>query len=509
MDLLWFFILPLSGLLIGWLVRLLYARLELSSLEQRAKRVLQDAARRAQEKENEALIKTKDLVLVEREKLNKEAREQRREIERYERKVRERAESLEERFDSVSSKGRALEKREQRVGKQEAELVEVRSGLNSELEKVAQLTVSEAKRDLIAGVEAEARKEAHDLVRRIETEASESAERNSRALIISAMQRLSTEITAETSVSSVNLPSDEMKGRIIGKEGRNIRALETLTGVDIIIDDTPETVALSCFDPIRRETAKLALERLVADGRIHPARIEDVVQKVMRNLEQTLFEEGQRVLFELGIHDMHPDGVAALGRLHFRTSYGQNQLAHSKEAAILAGFIAAEVGADRKSAKRGALLHAIGKGMVTDREVGHAELGMDLARRAGENDVVCNAIGSHHNDIEPETVEAIIVQIADTVSSARPGARREAIDSYLQRLSDLERIAGEYDGVEKSYAIQAGRELRILVSAETVPDDEVGELGRSIAHRIQEEVTYPGRIKVTVIRETRVTEYAR
>ena len=253
----------------------------------------------------------------------------------------------------------------------------------------------------------------------------------------------------------------------------------------------------------------MALERLVADGRIHPARIEDVVQKVMRNLEQTLFEEGQRVLFELGIHDMHPDGVAALGRLHFRTSYGQNQLAHSKEAAILAGFIAAEVGADRKSAKRGALLHDIGKGMVTDREVGHAELGMDLARRAGENDVVCNAIGSHHNDIEPETVEAIIVQIADTVSSARPGARQEAIDSYLQRLSDLERIAGEYDGVEKTYAIQAGRELRILVSAETVPDDEVGELGRSIARRIQEEVTYPGRIKVTVIRETRVTEYAR
>ena len=315
MNLLWFFILPLSGLLIGWLVRLLYARLELSSLEQKAKRVLQDASRRAQEKKHETLIKTKDLVLVERERLDKEAREQRREIERYERKVRERAESLEERFDSVSSKNRALEKREQQIERREETALEASTELNAELEKVAQLTVSEAKRDLIANVEAEARKEAHDLVRRIEAEASESAERNSRALIISAMQRLSTEVTAESSVASVNLPSDEMKGRIIGKEGRNIRALETLTGVDIIIDDTPETVGLSCFDPVRRETAKLALQRLVTDGRIHPARIEDVVQKVMRNLEQTLFEEGQRVLFELGIHDMHPDGVAALGRL--------------------------------------------------------------------------------------------------------------------------------------------------------------------------------------------------
>ncbi len=509
MELVWFFMLPLAGLLIGWLVRWSYARFELSSAEQKARRVLQDAVREAQEKQREALIETKDLLLAERETLDREARDQRREIERYERKVRQREESLQERLDTVSRQERALAGREQQVTEREGAVDEAGVVLNAELEKVAQLTAAEAKQQLTANIETEARRDAHDLERRIEAEAAESAERRSRAVIVSAMQRLATEITAETSVSSVDLPSDEMKGRIIGREGRNIRALETLTGVDIIIDDTPEAVILSCFDPVRRETAKLALKRLISDGRIHPARIEEVVRKVMRDLEQTLFEEGQRVLFELGIHDMHPDGVAALGRLRYRTSYGQNQLTHSKEASVLAGFIAVEVGADTKSAKRAALLHDVGKGMVSDGEVGHAELGMDLARRIGENDVVCNAIGSHHNDIEPVSVEAIIVQVADAISSSRPGARREAIDNYLKRLEDLEQIAGEYDGVEKTYAIQAGRELRILVSADEVTDDRAGELSRMIARRIEDEVTYPGRIKVTVIRETRITEYAR
>ena len=509
MEFVWFFILPLAGLLIGWLVRWSYARFELSSSEQKAKRVLQDAIREAEEKKREALIETKDLLLAERETLDRESRDQRREIERYERKIRQREESLQERLESVSRQERALATREQQVQEREDAVGEAGAALNAELEKVAQLTVAEAKRQLTANIETDARRDAHDLVRRIEAEAAEGAERQSRAVIVTAMQRLATEVTAETTVTSVDLPSDEMKGRIIGREGRNIRALETLTGVDIIIDDTPEAVILSCFDPVRRETAKQALQRLVADGRIHPARIEEVVRKVMRELEQTLFEEGQRVLFELGIHDMHPDGVAALGRLRYRTSYGQNQLSHSKEAAVLAGFIAVEVGADTKSAKRATLLHDVGKGMVSDGEVGHAELGMDLAKRIGENDIVCNAIGSHHNDIEPETVEAIIVQIADTISSSRPGARREALDNYLKRLEDLERIAGGYDGVEKTYAIQAGRELRILVSADTVSDQRAGELGRAIARRIEDEVTYPGRIKVTVIRETRITEYAR
>ncbi|CAI8036723.1 Ribonuclease Y [Geodia barretti] len=457
MEFVWFFILPLAGLLIGWLVRWSYARFELSSSEQKAKRVLQDAIREAEEKKREALIETKDLLLAERETLDRESRDQRREIERYERKIRQREESLQERLESVSRQERALATREQQVQEREDAVGEAGAALNAELEKVAQLTVAEAKRQLTANIETDARRDAHDLVRRIEAEAAEGAERQSRAVIVTAMQRLATEVTAETTVTSVDLPSDEMKGRIIGREGRNIRALETLTGVDIIIDDTPEAVILSCFDPVRRETAKQALQRLVADGRIHPARIEEVVRKVMRELEQTLFEEGQRVLFELGIHDMHPDGVAALGRLRYRTSYGQNQLSHSKEAAVLAGFIAVEVGADTKSAKRATLLHDVGKGMVSDGEVGHAELGMDLAS------------GS--------TVEAIIVQIADTISSSRPGARREALDNYLKRLEDLERIAGGYDGVEKTYAIQAGRELRILVSADTVSDQRAGELG--------------------------------
>ena len=509
MEYIWFFMLPLAGLLFGWLGRWLYARIVLSSLEQKAKRVLQDATREAEDKKREALIETKDLLLVERKKLDDETRNQRKDINRYEQKVRQREETLQERLDKLSRQEQALAGSEKQVQKREEAVGEARDNLSSELEKVAQLTVADAKRRLTENVEAEARRDAHDLVRRIEAEATEGAERRSQSVLVAAMQRLATEVTAETSVASVDLPSDEMKGRIIGREGRNIRALETLTGVDVIIDDTPEAVILSCFDPVRRQTAKLALQRLISDGRIHPARIEEVVRKVMRELEQTLFEEGQRVVFELGIHDMHSDGVAALGRLRYRTSYGQNQLAHSKEAAVLAGFIAVEIGADTKMAKRAALLHDIGKGMVSDGEVGHAELGMDLAKRIGEDEVICNAIGSHHNDIEPETVEAIIVQIADAVSSSRPGARREALDNYLKRLEDLERIAGEYDGVEQTYAIQAGRELRILVSADSGADDGVSELGRTIARRIEEEVTYPGRIKVTVIRETRVTEYAR
>ena len=509
MEFIWFFIIPLAGLLIGWFGRWLYARFELSSLEQKASRVLQDATREAEDKKRKALIETEDLLLAERDTLDRRVLDQRREIARSEQKIRQREESLQERLNIASRQEQSLAASEQQVREREGAVSEAGTVLNAELEKVAQLTVAEAKRQLTANVETEARRDAHDLVRRIEAEATEGAERRSQALLVSAMQRLATEVTAETSVSSVELPSDEMKGRVIGREGRNIRALETLTGVDVIIDDTPEAVILSCFDPVRRQTAKLALQRLVSDGRIHPARIEEVVRKVMRELEQTLFEEGERVLFELGIHDMHKDGAAALGRLRYRTSYGQNQLAHSKEAAVLAGFIAVEIGADTKLAKRAALLHDVGKGMVSDGEVGHAELGMDLAKRIGESDLICNAIGSHHNDIDPETVEAIIVQIADAVSSSRPGARREVLDQYLKRLEDLERIAGEYDGVDKTYAIQAGRELRIMVSADSVSDDRAGELGRTIARRIEEEVTYPGRIKVTVIRETRVTEYAR
>ena len=307
----------------------------------------------------------------------------------------------------------------------------------------------------------------------------------------------------------MSLPSDEMKGRIIGREGRNIRALETLTGVDIIIDDTPEAVVISCFDPVRKEIAKIALERLITDGRIHPARIEEVVQKVTKEIQQKIYEEGEKVLFDLGIHNMSQNGIRALGRLYFRTSYGQNVLYHSKEVALIAGMLAGELGCNRELAKRGALLHDIGKGAESDSDQNHAEIGMDMARKMGEHPVVVNAVGSHHNDIEQTSIESVIVQIADAISAARPGARRETVDNYVKRLENLEAIAEKFNGVQKAYAIQAGRELRILVNNEKIPDQEVKELARKIAKQIESDLRYPGRIKITMIRETRIVDYAR
>ena len=314
---------------------------------------------------------------------------------------------------------------------------------------------------------------------------------------------------AETTISVVQLPNDEMKGRIIGREGRNIRTLETLTGVDIIIDDTPEAVVISCFDPVRKEIAKESLERLISDGRIHPARIEEVVQKVTREVQNKIYEEGEKALFDLGIHNMPTDGVRALGRLYFRTSYGQNVLVHSKEVGLLAGMLAAELGADRELAKRAAILHDIGKGAENDSDQNHAEVGAEMARKMGEDARVINAIAAHHNDIEPTSIEAVIVQIADAISAARPGARRETVDNYVKRLENLEGIAESFNGVEKAYAIQAGRELRILVNNEKIPDLEVKELARKIAKQIETDLRYPGRIKLTMIRETRIVEYAR
>ncbi|HEB10431.1 MAG TPA: ribonuclease Y, partial [Spirochaetales bacterium] len=331
----------------------------------------------------------------------------------------------------------------------------------------------------------------------------------SREIIVSTIQRIATDISAEVTISMVSLPNDEMKGRIIGREGRNIRTLETLTGVDIIIDDTPEAVVISCFDPIRKEIARVALERLITDGRIHPARIEEVVEKVTKEVSQTVFEEGERILFELAIHGLNNEGIRALGRLHFRTSYGQNVLNHSKEVAILAGMIASEVGADVQLSKKAALLHDIGKGIETDGEGNHAEIGAELAKRIGEEPKVVNAIAAHHNDEEPNSLEAVIVQIADAISASRPGARRETLDAYLKRLENLEKIAQGFTGVEKTYAIQAGRELRIMVNNDSVDDAGARSLAKDIAKKIEAELKYPGRIKVTIIRETRIIEFAR
>jgi ribonuclease Y len=371
------------------------------------------------------------------------------------------------------------------------------------------LTSQEAKKLIIQNLENEARHDAQALLNKIEQEAQLSSEKKARDILVTTLQRMATEVTGDISVATVSLPSDEMKGRIIGREGRNIRTLETLTGVDIIIDDTPEAVVISCFDPVRKEIVKVALERLIADGRIHPARIEEVVQKVTREIQQKIYEEGEKVLFDLGIHNMSQDGVRALGRLYFRTSYGQNVLSHSKEVAIIAGMIAAEIGANKTLAKRAAVLHDIGKGAETDSDQNHAEVGMDMVRKMGEDAVVINAVGSHHNDIEPTSIEAVIVQIADAISAARPGARRETIDNYVKRLENLEGIAEGFNGVEKAYAIQAGRELRVLVNNDKIPDSDVKELARKIAKQIETDLKYPGRIKITIIRETRIVEYAR
>ncbi len=509
MSTLAYFILPLAGLFLGWLIRWLYARFQLSSAEQRAARIVTEALREAEAKKKEAILESKDQLLRERNQLEKETRERRIELQRVERRLLQKEENLEKRFESLEKQERVVSNRERGAAEKEAALQTEGERIAAELERISGLTRAEAKKLLVQSLENEARHDAQVTINVIEQEARLAADRKARDILVTTIQRLATDVASEVTVTTVALPNDEMKGRIIGREGRNIRTLETLTGVDIIIDDTPEAVVISCFDPIRREIAKTALSRLISDGRIHPARIEEIVQKVSKEIAQTIYEEGERVLFEVGIHTMSPEAIRTLGRLHYRTSYGQNVLAHSKEVALLAGMLAAEVGGNVDLAKRAALLHDIGKGVEADGDGNHIEVGMDLARKLGEDARVINAIGAHHGDVEPESVEAVIVQIADAISAARPGARKETLDNYLKRLENLESIAEDFDGVDKAYAIQAGRELRILVNNEKVTDEAAKELAKGIAKRIENELKYPGRIKVTIIREMRVVEYAR
>ena len=420
-----------------------------------------------------------------------------------------REETLDKRRNDLDKQEQGFVERESRISRRENELAGEEERYRQELERISGLSSQEAKNLIIQNLENEARHDAQALLNKIEQDAQLSAEKKAREILVSTIQRIATETTSEVTVSTVSLPSDEMKGRIIGREGRNIRALETLTGVDIIIDDTPEAVVISCFDPVRKEIAKIALERLITDGRIHPARIEEVVQKVTKEIQQKIYEEGEKVLFDLGIHNMNQNGIRALGRLYFRTSYGQNVLYHSKEVALIAGMLAGELGCNRELAKRGALLHDIGKGAESDSDQNHAEIGMDMARKMGEHPIVVNAVGSHHNDIEQNSIESVLVQIADAISAARPGARRETVDNYIKRLENLEAIAEQFNGVQKAYAIQAGRELRILVNNEKIPDQDVKELARKIAKQIESDLRYPGRIKITMIRETRIVDYAR
>lgn len=502
-------ILPLGGVVIGWLFRLIYARNQLTSSEQKALRLKETAVSEAESAKKEILLGAQDKILEERRQFERETREQRSDIQRYEKRVQQKEDNLDRKISDLDRRQSNLNNRLDEVENREKKLTDEELRWQTELERISGLTAEEAKKILLQSLESETKHDAQVLINKIEQEAQITADKKARDILITTIQRLATEVTTEITVTSVSLPNDEMKGRIIGREGRNIRTLETLTGVDIIIDDTPEAVVISCFDPIRKTIAKTALERLIQDGRIHPARIEEVVQKVAKEISQIIYEEGERVLFDLGIHDMRPEGIRALGRLHFRTSYGQNVLAHSKEVAILAGMIASEVGADVAIAKRGALLHDIGKGLETDGEGGHAEIGGELARRMGEDPKVVNSIAAHHDDEEITSPEGVIVQLADAISAARPGARRETLDNYIKRLENLEKIAMGFDGVDKVFAIQAGRELRIMVNHERVSDNQSRQLAKDIARDIEDQLKFPGRIRVTIIRETRVVEYAR
>ena len=509
MNIVLYIVLPVAGIVLGWIIRWIYARFQLTASEQKAERVKQDAIREAEAQKKEILLNAKDEIIRERNQQERENRERRAEVQRFEARVNKKEELLDQRAAEFEKNEKELADKKAAMVKREEELSKQEELYRQELEKISGLSQQEAKDLIIKNLENDARHDAQALINKIEQEAQLPAEKKAKDILVTTIQRIAPETTSDITVATVSLPSDEMKGRIIGREGRNIRTLETLTGVDIIIDDTPEAVVISCFDPVRKEIAKESLERLISDGRIHPARIEEIVQKVTHEIQNKIYEEGERALFDLGIHNMNTDGIRALGRLYFRTSYGQNVLYHSKEVAMAASMIAAEIGADREVAKRAAILHDIGKGAETDSDQNHAEVGAEMARKMGESPVIVNAIAAHHNDVPTESLEAVVVQIADAISAARPGARRETIDNYVKRLENLEAIAEGFNGVEKAYAIQAGRELRILVNNEKIADGDVKELARNIAKQIETDLRYPGRIRLTMIRETRIVEYAR
>jgi ribonuclease Y len=484
--------------------------------DEEARRVKQVAEREAEALVKGAQLEAKDLLLQARITLEREREEKRAELTALENRLLQREEQLERKAGSLERDLAELRKLELALAKREAELAQAEAAcerLSREhrqaLERVAGLSTEEAKRQLMSTIESEARLEAAGLVKRIVEDAKENAEREAREIIARAIQRVTRDYVSETTVSVVPIASDAMKGRIIGREGRNIRAIEAATGVDVIIDETPEAIIISSFDPLRREIAKVALERLMQDGRIHPARIEEVVEKVKTDIEKLMIEEAERIIFELGLSDVHPEIVKALGRLKYRTSYGQNNLYHAREAAYICGMMAAELGLDVRLARRGALLHDIGKSVSHEEEGTHALLGANLAKKYGESPEVVNAIAAHHEQVEPICPESVLVAAAEALSAARPGARREALESYVKRLEKLEALATGFKGVQKAYAIQAGREIRVIVRQDEVSDEEALLLSRDLARKIEQELTYPGQIKVTVIRESRFTEIAK